>query len=329
MNFLEPALAKELLSVKNRRDLESDSSSSDEQASARQVSRPASSSSIHRQVPLPASSSVSSSADKKGKRNNALSTPSKTSRSCPPRASSSAVASTVGTAAGTAAAGTAAAATAAAGTAAAGTAAADATAAAGTAADDATAAAGTAAAAAAAAAGTAAAGTSADNDLSPPEAMGSQEAAVITAADRGAQACEKRIAALHEDLKSLLFSPEDEVDKMEEIAYQTAQLQIHRKQMKLEEEQRKKEELRKKEEQSQEIFRLTQQSNNEYLEQEYNDWEREEAIRKALIQDVIDKASEDGTPLSKPVLKLIDYFKGKCLSLSLSLSLSLLVFGRY
>lgn len=68
---------------------------------------------------------------------------------------------------------------------------------------------------------------------------------------------------------------------------------------------------RKQEQESYEFFRLTQQSNNEYLDHEYKEWEKEEVARKSLIQDVIDEAVEDGNPLSKPVMKLIDYFKGK------------------
>lgn len=86
---------------------------------------------------------------------------------------------------------------------------------------------------------------------------------------------------------------------------------VHVKQKKIEAEIRKKELQKKREEENGTLFRLTQLSNNSYLDQELQEWEKEEAARKSLVQDVIDEAAEDGNPLPKSVLKLIDYFKGK------------------
>ena len=83
------------------------------------------------------------------------------------------------------------------------------------------------------------------------------------------------------------------------------------KQKKIEDEIRKKELAKNKERERTEFFLFTKDSNQQYLDQELKDWEREESTRKSLIQDVINEAAEDGNPLSKPVMKLIDYFKGK------------------
>ena len=134
---------------------------------------------------------------------------------------------------------------------------------------------------------------------------------LLTQTDHDVRNCQTRIAVLSEDLRSKKYNAQEEQDKMDEIASETAQLKLHLQKQKIEAEKRREEERRFREDRSQQLFRLTQQNNKDYLDQEYNDWEREETVRRKLIQDVIDQSADEGNPISKPVLKLIDYFKGK------------------
>lgn len=153
-----------------------------------------------------------------------------------------------------------------------------------------------------------------EDNLPPPtfgQDLASQRPVITTEADKAANACQKRIGELNDDLKSLNFTVAEEQKMLNEIASLSGQLQGHLRQQKVEEQLRKQREAKEKEDQANKVLHLTQESNQAYVDQELSYWEQEENVRKALIQDVIDEAKEEGNPLPKSVVKLIDYFKGK------------------
>ena len=143
--------------------------------------------------------------------------------------------------------------------------------------------------------------------------------AIETEADKAARACSERMNVLFDDLKSLKFTVEEEQDKMNEIGLLTKKLQVHQQQRKIEQQERKEKLEKEKEEKAREFIRLTQESNNQYLDHEYNEWEKDKITRKALIQDVVEEAMEEGNPIPKSVMKLIDHFKGSFAKFSKSL----------
>ena len=145
------------------------------------------------------------------------------------------------------------------------------------------------------------------------EDLASQIQPLNSDAVTAARKCEKLISDLYEKLENIEYTHEQEQEIIDEISTQTSQLEIHQKTADLEKKIRNNEEIKKKKEKAEDLFRLTQQSNQEYVDQELQDWEREESIRKGLIQNVIEEANEEGKPLSKSILKLVDYFKGKTL----------------
>ena len=145
------------------------------------------------------------------------------------------------------------------------------------------------------------------------EGLEDSQGAIITEADKAMVACETRIAILYEELKSGKNTLQEEQDKMNEISQQSTNLEIHRKVSQLQAENTKRRQLEEKEKQARDVLVLTQKSNTEYMEQELDDWEKDEQKRKAMIQDVVDEAREEGNPLPKSIIKLIDHFKSKFL----------------
>ena len=98
---------------------------------------------------------------------------------------------------------------------------------------------------------------------------------------------------------------------MEEISVQSSQLKIHVTVQKLEQEKKEKEIRQQKEKDEEEEATAAQESNKEILRMEEESLASEEALRKSLIQDVIDEATESGSELSPAVKKLLHHFKCK------------------
>lgn len=106
-------------------------------------------------------------------------------------------------------------------------------------------------------------------------------------------------------------SPEAEQEKFEQISSLTSQLEIHlrvqdlekKKKKDLAEEQRrlKEEELKKKNDKA---------IRDEQVLYEH-ELETDETVRRAMVQDVIDEAKDNGIPLPPAVIKLINHHKSK------------------
>ena len=82
------------------------------------------------------------------------------------------------------------------------------------------------------------------DDNAPPsdfgETLASQHHVVPTESQIGAHACEENIARLHNEIRNFNLSPEEEQERLNKIATQSSQLEVHRKQQKIDDENRKK-----------------------------------------------------------------------------------------
>ena len=98
---------------------------------------------------------------------------------------------------------------------------------------------------------------------------------------------------------------------MEEIATLSSQLSLHLRVKKLEDERKKKQEKKAHDEKLAADVRIAQEGNLEDQLKEDAVIDREEAVMKALVQEVISEHEETGNPLPKSVLRLLHYFKSR------------------
>ena len=74
---------------------------------------------------------------------------------------------------------------------------------------------------------------------------------------------------------------------------------------------REEEEERQVQKKVYEEFQANLKSNKELQTQTDYDLDMQDAVRKSIVQEVIDEAREAGNPLPPKVLKLLNHFKGK------------------
>ena len=101
---------------------------------------------------------------------------------------------------------------------------------------------------------------------------------------------------------------------MNEISTQSSQLEAYEKVIEIEEAENEK----KIKEKNIDTL-LSQKNTSDMFEEQHQEDQarlREEAVRKSLVQDVINEAKDNGTSIPPAVLKLMNHYKGKCIFIS-------------
>ena len=97
---------------------------------------------------------------------------------------------------------------------------------------------------------------------------------------------------------------------MDEIATQSSQLLVHEAVKRIAKEHREKQERAEQFRKTNEEMIISQRTNEDIVNQEEADLDRDDAIRRSLVQEVIDSAAQSGNPLPASAVKLLNNFRG-------------------
>ena len=102
---------------------------------------------------------------------------------------------------------------------------------------------------------------------------------------------------------------------LDEIATQASQLKAQKSMKETELKKKERDVKKSKKEKSNQKILLSQKINQDNDLIIDNEFDNAEAVGKALVQDVIDEARENGNPLPPSVLRLLNFFKGNLIIL--------------
>lgn len=101
-----------------------------------------------------------------------------------------------------------------------------------------------------------------------------------------------------------------EQERMDEIGTQSSQLLVHEAVQGIEKSHRERQENIEIQQKQREEVEASQNTNNQIQMQDEIELDREDAVRKALVQEVIDSAIDSGNPLPSSAIKLLNNFRG-------------------